>query len=380
VPAWVEVREVLSRGERRLFVRLPWRVYRGDPDWVPPLLASVARTLDPRRNPFYEHAESRLYLAWRDGRPVGRIVATVDRLYNEYHRDTMGFWGFFECENDPEAAKALLDRAGDDLRSRGMTKMMGPLSPSTSGECGVLVEGFGMPPVILMPYNPRYYPALIAQAGLEKAKDLLAYFTTAERLTPDSEQVRRTERLVALIRRRHPGLSVRSLRREDYEAEVLAIGRLMNAARRRNWGFVPTTDAEVRALARQMKAIVDPRMVIIAELDGQPIGCTAALPDINPILRWCNGRLLPLGWLRLLLGRRSVTQVRLFGTAILEEYRNIGVAPILFWEALRAFHQCGYQAAEISWVAETNRPSVNTIEKALKADLYKRYRVYGKAL
>ncbi|HUT34612.1 MAG TPA: N-acetyltransferase [Planctomycetota bacterium] len=376
----VQVREAITRSERRAFLRLPWRLYRGDPNWVPPLLSSAARTLDAKRNPFYQHAESRLYLAWRGRRLVGRVIATVDRNYNEYHNDTMGFWGFFECENDPEAAKALLDQAADDLRSRGMTQMMGPMNPSTNGECGILVEGLGMPPAILMPYNPPYYPALIAQAGLEGVKDLLAYLLTSERLTPDCEQSQRAERLVALIRRRYPGLRVRNLCWETYAADVLTLGRILNAARRGNWGFVPTTEAELRAMARDMKPIVDRRMVFIAELDGQPVACLVALPDVNPILRRCNGRLLPFGWLRLLLGRRSLRQVRLFGTAILEECRHVGIAHVLFSEALRSFRQCGYQAAELSWVAEGNLNSTLAIEQFLKAERYKRYRIYGRPL
>ncbi|HUT34613.1 MAG TPA: N-acetyltransferase [Planctomycetota bacterium] len=377
----VEVREVTTRSERRAFLRLPWGIYRGDPNWVPPLLSGVARTLDPRRNPFYEHAESRLYLAWRGRRPVGRVAATVDRLYNEYHNDTMGFWGFFECENDPEAAKALLDGATDDLRSRGMTQMMGPMNPSINNECGLLVEGFRMPPVFLMPYNPPYYPDLILQAGLQQAKDLLAYLLLPEHiLGGDNTLLERIARLSGLIHRRHPGLRIRTLDTVSYEADVLAIGTLFNTVRKGNWGFVPVTEAELRDMAREMKAILDPQMVFIAELDGRPVGCLLALPDINPILRKCNGRLLPFGWLRMLLGRRSLRQVRVFGSAALEEYRHIGIVPLLFGEVIRIAQQRGYASAELSWVAEGNLPPILTIENVLKPELYKRYRVYSRSL
>lgn len=376
----VQVREVATRSDRRAFLRLPWRLYRGDPNWVPPLLSSVGRILDAKRNPFYQHAESRLYLAWRGRRPVGRVIATVDRLYNDYHHETMGFWGFFECENDPEAARALLGQAAADLRARGMTQTMGPMNPSINGECGILIEGFGMPPVILMPYNPTYYPALIVQAGLEKVKDLYAYLLLSKNVTGDSEQLQRIERLNKLIHRRHPTLRVRTLDKANYEADVIALGQLFNTVRKDNWGFVPMTEAEISVLAHEMKPVIDPQMVFVAELDGKLVGCLLALPDINPLLKKCNGRLLPFGWLKLLLGRRSVHKLRVFGSAALEEHRYIGIIPLLFGEVIRIGHQRGYTHAELSWVAEGNLRPILTIEQSLKPELYKRYRVYGKAL
>ncbi|MBM4041664.1 MAG: N-acetyltransferase [Planctomycetes bacterium] len=376
----VQVHEAATRGERRAFLRLPWRLYRGDPNWVPPLLSSAARTLDPQRNPFYQHAESRLYLAWRGRRLVGRVIATVDRNYNDYHKDTMGFWGFFECEDDPEAAKALLDRAADDLRSRGMTQMMGPMNPSINGECGILTEGFDRPPVILMPYNPPYYPALIEQAGLEKVKDLYAYLLLAKNVTGDSEQLERIERLGTLIHRRHPNLRIRTMDMARYEADVMALGHLFNTVRKDNWGFVPSTEAEIRDMAHEMKAVVDPQMIYIAELDGKPVGCLLAVPDINPLLKKCNGRLFPFGWWHILRGRRSLHWVRVFGSAALPESRHIGIIPLLFGEVIRIGHRRGYTHAELSWVSEGNLRPILTIEQALKPELHKRYRVYGRTL
>jgi hypothetical protein len=379
-PRPVEVREVATSADRRTFLRLPWGLYRGDPNWVPPLIATTGRILDAKRNPFYQHAESRLYLAWRGRRAVGRVIATVDRLYNDYHHDTMGFWGFFECENDPEAARALLDQAAADLRARGMTQMMGPMNPSINGECGVLTEGFDRPPVILMPYNPTYYPALVEQAGLEKAKDLYAYLLLSTNVTSDSEQLQRIERLNKLIHRRHPTLRVRTLSKATYEADVIALGHLFNTVRKDNWGFVPMSDAEISVLAHEMKPVIDPQMVFIAELDGRPVGCLLALPDINPLLKKCNGRLLPFGWLHILRGKRSLHWLRVFGSAALEEYRHVGIIPLLFGEVIRIGHQRGYTHAELSWVAEGNLRPILTIEQSLKPELYKRYRVYGKAL
>jgi hypothetical protein len=379
-PRGIEIREVKGRSERRAFLRLPWRLYAGDPNWVPPLLRSLSQTLDPRHNPFYEHAESRLYLAWRGGRPVGRIVATVDRLYNEYHHDTMGFWGFFECEQDPEAARALLDRAADGLRARGMSKMMGPMNPSINGECGILVEGFDRPPVILMPYNPRYYPDLIVEAGLQTAKDLYAYLLLPKYVGDDKENFQRMERLEAIVRKRHPALKVRTLNMATYEADVMALGALFNTVRKDNWGFVPMTEAELRRIAKEMKPVVQPDMVFIAELNEKPVGCLLAVPDINPLLQKMNGRLFPFGWWHLLRGRRSLRNVRIFGSAALEEYRHTGIILLLFLGAIRNGRRLGYEFAELSWVSEGNQRPILTIEHVLKPQLYKRYRVYERQL
>ena len=376
----VQVREAATRCERRAFLRLPWRLYRGDPNWVPPLLISLRRQLDPRRNPFFQHAEMRLYLAWRDGQPVGRIAATINRLHNETHNDTVGFWGYFETVNDPAVARALLDRAAEDLRQHGMTEMIGPMSPSINGEVGVLVEGFGEPPVIMMPYNPPWYDGLIRQAGLQKAKDLLALLSVIADVAGEKENIQRLDRLCAVVRKRHPTLQVRTLDMRNYEADVLTIGQLSNAVRHSNWGFVPMTDAEVRAMARDMKPIVDPEIVLIAEVDGKPIGCMVNLPDINVILHKLNGRLFPFGWLRLLWGRRSITTLRGFDSAVLEEYRRLGATPLLYLETIRHGQRRGYNRAELSWVAEDNLASIQTSTGVLRPRLYKRYRVYSRSL
>lgn len=183
----VEAREVTSPSERREFLRLPWRLYRSDPHWVPPLLSTIDRTLDARRNPFFEHAEMRLYLGWRDERPVGRIAAIIDNLHNEYHDESVGLWGFSEMERDPDVVDALLKTAAGDLHEHGMAEMRGPMSPSINGECGLLIEGFDDSPYVLMPYNPPYYPELVEQAGQQRLKDLYAYFIDPGQVTPDLE-------------------------------------------------------------------------------------------------------------------------------------------------------------------------------------------------
>jgi len=378
--ARVEVHEANSREEQRAFLRLPWRLYRADPHWVPPLLSTIARTLDTERNPFFEHAEVRLYLAWRDGRPVGRIAAIVDGLHNDTHHEKTGFWGFFETERDPDVARALLDRAADDLRKRGMAEMRGPMSPSINGECGLLIEGFDDSPYVLMPYNPPYYAEFVEQAGLQRLKDFYAYFIDPGQLTPDLATRQRLEHLAQAIRKRHPELLVRPLDMRHFEAEVVTLGKLFNEARRDNWGFVPASDAELRLMARDMKPIVDPQIALLAEVAGETVGCAFALPDVGPILKKMNGRLFPFGWLHLLWGKRSIRRVRIIGYGALPAYRHMGVTARLMAELMHNTQQRGYNAAELGWVCETNAASVGTIEHAVHPRLYKRYRVYTKLL
>jgi len=379
-PEAVEVREVVSRRDRRAFLLLPWRLYASDPVWVPPLLKGMRATLDPKRNPVFRHAEIRLFVAWRAGRPVGRISATVDSLHNEYRYKKTGFWGYFETENEAAVAGALLDRAAADLRERGMTEMQGPLSPSSHGQCGLLVEGFDEPPAVSMPYNPAYYPDLVEEAGLKSVEELYGYHITFDNLGPGSEMMQRLERLARGIRRRHPDLTVRPIDMAHYETALLALGKLADTALEENTDHVPFTEEEMRSMAREVQGIIDPDLVLLAELDGAPVGCVFGLPDINPLLRKINGRLFPFGWLKFLLGKRSIRSARIIGWAALAEYRHMGVMPLLMYNLIRNAQRRGYRDAELSWIAEENIKAFRTLERAIAPRLSKRYRIYARDL
>ncbi|NQT87511.1 GNAT family N-acetyltransferase [bacterium] len=372
----IEVREAESPRERRQFIRFPWTLYGSDPFWVPPLIRSVKRALDPQRDPFFDHAEMRLFLAWRDGEIVGRIASIVNYLHNNYHVDKMGFWGFFETAPDPDVARALLDAAADELRAHGLDEMSGPFNPSINAECGMLVDGFNLPPVALMPYNPAYYPDLVEAAGHTKLKDLYAYLVVDEQVGADRKTRQRLDRIAQRVRQRHPDITVRPLDMSVYEEEVGRLGDLFNAARRDNWGFVPTTDEEIRQMAADMKPILIPELVLVAERRGKPIGCMMSIPDINPLLKKCNGRLFPFGWFHLLMGRRTIHRMRIFGAAVHPEHRNLGVIPLLFVHYVEAGLRLGMDVGELSWVCEDNTQSIRTLEAAFKPNLYKRYRIY----
>ena len=376
----VEVREAASGREREVFVRLPWRLYRGDRNWVPPLLSSARRLLDPSRNPFFEHGRMRLFLAWRGKRPVGRIAAIINDLHNTYHDERTGFWGFFETEPDQAVASALLERVAEELCDSGMARTLGPFNPSVNSECGLLVEGFERPPSLMMPYNPPSYPQLVEAAGHRPHKDLLAYYLDCQMLTENPEKMARMERIERMVLRRHPELTIRTLEMERYEDEVLALAELFNEARRENWGFVPVTRAEALAMAREMKAIVEPTCAIFAEVEGRLVGCVMGLPDIGPLLRKANGRLFPFGWVHLVGWRRRIHEMRIFGAGVLPQYRHLGIIPILFLNYVRNATSIGYDTGELSWVAEDNLRSVRTLEAAFGPRLYKRYRIYERGL
>ena len=257
-----------------------------------------------------------------------------------------------------------------------MTEMRGPFSPSVNAECGLLVEGFDTPPVVMTPYNPPTYPELVEWAGHRPLKDLHAYLLQRPGVRSGLDTMKRIDRLASAIRKRHPHIAVRTLDMARYQAETKALGDLFNAVRRNNWGFVPVTDAESADTARDMKLIVDPEMIVLAEDAGQLVGCLLAVPDLNPLLKKCNGRLLPLGWLRLLWGRRRLRGLRVFGAAVAESHRNFGIAPLLFSRFIANGQRRGYQYAELSWVSEDNLASLRTIERALRPQLYKRFRIY----
>ncbi|MDP8943910.1 MAG: hypothetical protein M3N16_07310 [Actinomycetota bacterium] len=371
----VAVRPVESRADLRRFVGLPWRIYRtGDP-WVPPLRAERRRFLDRRRNPFFEHAEAQYLLAWRDGRPVGRISAHVDHRLNEVQGNDWGLFGFFECEDDPEAAGALLGAAEAWLRARARDRMVGPMDFTTNHECGVLVEGHERPPQILEPWQHPYYAGLLEGHGLGKAMDLLKWqleiadrekilpviFELAERLEPEH------------------GIRIRHMRKRDLTNEVRRFVEVYRAAWERNWGFVPPTEREVEHQAKELRPILDENWVMLAERDGETVGAALTLPDYNQVLRELDGRLLPLGWLKALRARRRIDSVRVFALGVKPEYQHTGVAAALYVEHFEMAARTPQKWGEMGWILETNT-AMNRGMEAMGGRVVKRHRVYEKAL
>jgi len=368
----LRVTPLRDRREQREFLAFPYRFYREDPYWVAPLWIAQRELWDTARHPFWAHADRERFLARRGSETVGRIAAILDRNFNEFHHAQAGFFGFLETVNDPEVAAALLEAAAGWLRQRGALVIYGPMNPSTNYECGLLVDGFDLSPWVMMPYNPPYYPELVERAGWRRAKDLYAYYLNREIVT-----LARLERVAERVLK-VSGLSIRSMRMGEFEAEAERAWQIYNAAWSRNWGFTPMTREEFAHLARDMKPIVDPELVLFGELDGQPVGFVLALPDMNRALKPAQGRLFPLGLLKIMYHKRTIRSMRVATLGVLERHRTAGVAAGLVFEIIRHGIQRGYQEAEMSWVLEDN-VLMNRPLEALSARRYKTYRIYERS-
>ncbi|HCA80250.1 MAG TPA: hypothetical protein DEP53_11020 [Bacteroidetes bacterium] len=367
------VEPIHTRAERELFIKFLWKIYEGNPYWVPPLLMDRRKLMDRKKNPFYQHADAEFYLARRDGEIVGRIAAIVNHNHNKEHNENIGFFGFFECINDQTVANALFDTASSYLKSKGVTAMRGPANPSVNDEYGLLTEGFSERPTVLLTYNPEYYVKLVEGYGFVKAKELYSYF-----LKQETVYTERFNRANALVKARN-SLTVRHMNMKNFHADVEIVKHLYNAAWAKNWGAVPMTDAEIDSLAADLKPIVRPELVLFAESKGKPIGFGLSLPDINTAL-WYNkkGRLLP-GLFQLFFRKKEINLVRVIVLGVLPEYVNSGAAGVLFYETAVAAKKLGYAYGEASWVLEDNVRMVKSAE-AMNGKITRRYRIYDKPI
>ena len=374
----VDVAPLAGRSDIDRFLRLPWRIYRGNPYWVPPVLDHQRRLLDPRRHPFHRHAEVELYLARRRGTVVGRVAAIVNHHHVAFHAEPVGFFGFFECVNDPDVAEALLDTAGRWLAARGMRAMRGPMSFSTNEECGMLIEGFHVEPAIMMPYNPEYYPRLMERCGLDKAADLLAYRGSRDTVTPLRRE--KLERLAERVRRR-VGADVRAASPRRFSEELAAITDVYHRAWQENWGFVPLTEAEIEDMGAQLRPLVDPELIRIASVDGRPVGIGLMLPNYNEPIKRVGGRLWPFGVPYILASRylRRIRGTRLLMLGVVPEYQRQGLDVLLLHELYGAAVRRGYDWCEVGWVLEQNHVMNNTV-RTWGLDFSTRYRVYERPL
>ena len=364
-----EITPVKNSKELREFLALPYLLYREDPYWVQPLWTTQKQLFESRDHPFYGHGEIQCYLARRDGHPVGRIAAILDHDFNRVHKESAGFFGFFESINDPEVSRALLEAARNWVSRRGARIIRGPMNPSANYECGLLIEGFASPPQIMMTYNPQYYAELIEGAGFRRAKDLYSFYLSADDLAAE-----RAERIG-----RHAletnGVRIRPVEMKNFESEVQRVWEVYNSAWSSNWGFVPMTREECFFLARELKDIVVPDLVLMAEVSGRLIGFLLALPDINQALRHTRSRFLPLQLFNILYHKRSIRSMRVVLLGVLEEFRTTGVAAALYTETIRRGLRLGYHDCEMSWVLDDNVLMIRSIE-LLGGKRFKTYRIY----
>jgi GNAT superfamily N-acetyltransferase len=373
----VTITPVQSRADKDAFVRFPYALYRDDPNWVPPLMMERYDFLDPKKNPWFEFGTVELFLARRKGEVVGRIAAVNDPHYNAFHGTRTGAFGMFECVDDAQVARGLFEAAAQWCRSQGHVAMMGPATFSSNYEFGALYEGFEAPPVVLMPYNPRYHHALYEAAGLRKAKDLYAWELSSS-VPPPEKVVRIAEKM-----RQRQGIVVRKVRLNDFENEIQRIKDIYNAAWEKNWGFVPMTEKEFDHLARDLKQMVVADLLLIAEVNGEPVAFSMTIPDANVALKAAGGRLthwgLPIGLVKLLLAARRIKRLRLVTLGIKAGFRRRGIDAILYLDTIRTARELGYTGGEISWTLEDN-DLVNRAIESMGGRKYKTYRVYERAL
>jgi len=376
----LNVAPVTSKRDWKTFVDLPWFIYANDPNWAPPLRISIHDILNVKKNPFFKHATSRAFVAYRDRKAVGRITATIDTVNNEFHSENVGVFGYFECENNGETAKALLDTASDWLKERGVQKIRGPINLSTNNECGLLVEGFSAPASVMMNYNPSYYEALIGQNGFKKEKDLYAWEVDQKNSLSD-RMLAQIERLRAKSQ-----IQIRPIRMSDFKKEVETILEIYNDAWETNWGFVPMNREEFLHTAKDLKLIVDPELALILEKNGEAIGFGLALPDLNQVLKKIpSGKLLPFGLLKLLWNlkgpgrRKTVNRARIVTLGIKKQYQTRAVGPLVYSEFFKRGPKRGYYFGEASWILEDNAPMNKALE-GMGAQKTKTYRIFEKQI
>jgi hypothetical protein len=378
----VEVIALRSARDRRRFVNLPYDLHRNDPNWVPPLRRDIRVLLDRRRNPFFDHGEAEFWLAWRDGSPVGRISAQINRLHLDTHHDETGNFGMLEAVDDPIVFAALLGTAERWVGGRGMRRIVGPYSLSMNDEIGVLVSGFDSPPMVGMPHTPPYYAAHIEAAGYAKAKDLHALrVAVAELLT---EHLERVERVTAQLRA-EGRMGQRFLDPAKFAEEMRLALEIYNEAWTENWGFIPVSEREAKALIDQLAPILPPQGVIFGLADGEAAAMLVALPNLNELLADLDGKLFPLGWARLLwrLRFRRPKAARIILAGVRPRYRGTAISmalvTLMLGTLLKVGQERNVEMVEMSWILEDNKASLDGC-LALGARLAKLYRIYGRAL
>jgi GNAT superfamily N-acetyltransferase len=368
----VDVVSVTSPKDLDRFVEYAYERYRNEPHWVPPIRSDEKLRLTPGKNPYFEHAEAAYFLAIEAGRVIGRVAATVDQVHNSLYGERQGAFGFFEAES-AAATAALLNAAEAWVREKGAEVLRGPMSFNTNDECGLLIEGFDVRPMLLMTYSAREYPGWIEAAGLRKAKDLYAF------RSPIPEVPRPAFQRMASLARRRDRVTMRSLNMKRFDEDLAKVKIVYNSAWERTWGFVPMTDHEIDHMAKQLKPAVNPNIVRFAEIDGAPVGFSLAIPDVNVALSKIGGNLFPFGIVSLLWTLPRIKDARLMALGVVGEYQKHGIGALLVDDIIRALHGQGFRTVEVGWTLEDN-DSINDLVVACGCTRTAVYRIYEKRL
>ncbi|HVY78850.1 MAG TPA: hypothetical protein VG898_10120 [Solirubrobacterales bacterium] len=375
----VTIRPVRSRRERKRFVKVPFAVHREHPFWVAPLVFERMAFLDPGKNPWFEHGEAELLIAERDGEPVGRISAHLDRRWDEFQGGSDAMFGFFETVDDREVAVALLEAACEWAAGHGRNRVLGPMDFTTNDEIGILIEGFERRPMILEPWHPPYYRGLIEAEGFEKAMDVLIWELNFGELK-GGEQFDPAIHAAAKKALEDEGIVIRKMNKRDMAGEVARFMDVYNEAWGDNWGFVPITDAEVEFQAKNLKQVLDENWAYMAVKGEEVVGAALTLPDINQVMAQLNGRLLPFGWVTFLREKRKIDRLRVFALGVKHDYRHTGVAAGLYLRHLEEAAKPGaIKGGDMGWILETNKP-MNRAMEGMGGKVVKRYRLFERAL
>jgi len=368
----LEIRETAEK-DLDAFIDYPYVLFRNDPYWVGDLKKDV-RHLLATGHPFWRHGERKLFMAFRDKRPVGRIAAILNHAHNNFHSDKAGFFGFFDCENDREASGALFAAAAAWLKWKGMDSAIGPVNPSTNETCGMLSEGFDGPPMVMMPYNPPYYLELAAAAGFAKAKDLYAYKYATAAGFPD-----RFEKILGRMNR-DGKVTVHFADVKNLNAAIGEVKDIYNSAWEKNWGFVPMTPEEMDDLAAALKPMLKPEYLYFARYEGKPAGFALLLPDFNIALKAARGSLSPFNIIPFLHRFAfKLNRGRMLTLGIKKEFRGKGLELLLIKQAILSAKKMGWDYGEMSWTLEDNTLINNTIE-TLGGEIYRKYRLFEKKI
>lgn len=372
----IRIAQVRSEKALDLFVEIAYRLHGKMPFWVPPLRKDVKHLLDRKRHPFHDHAQVEYFLAFRGKKCVGRIAAIENYLHNQCHDERAAQFGFLDAEPDQEVFSALLGAVERWARQRELTVLRGPFSLSTNEECGLLVDRFEAPPLLMTPWNPETYPGLVEGAGYAKAMDLYSYWSNVHTYDP------RMERLAGLVRkkfaRRGDTITTRPINMSRYSEELSLVKEIYNNAWEMNWGFVPMTDAEINEMAKQMKSLIVPEMVQFVEVNGKPAGFSLCMPDYNVALRHMEGKLGLKQALIFFLLKPLIRQVRVLTLGVKKEFRNRGVDALLVAGIVKSSIDAGFRGAELSWLLEDNL--MNRELRGLGAKHYKTHRIYEKLI
>ena len=364
------VKPVTTKSELHQFIKFPWKIYKNDKYWVPPLLMEQKTLLSKQKNPFFKAAIAEYFLAYRNGEIVGRIGAIKNDIHLKYHNDSAGQFGFFECINDQQVANALFDTAKSWIKEKGLKYMRGPANPSSNDVYAMLIEGFDDSPRLLMPYNPEYYIKLCENYGMKKAKDMYAWKLVNEKLMA-SEKLRRGQELV----RKRYNLKISQLDMKNFQKGLEKFKYVYNKAWAPNWGFVPMTEEQIDAMAKDMKPLAEPSLVLFGEIEGKLIGAALVMLDYNIIFKKMNGRLFPFNFIKLFTQKKKINWARILTLGIIPEYQKKGLDTIFYWEIVHRAANIGIRLGEASWVLEDN-DMMNRGLELMNAERYKKYRIW----